>query len=213
MARPFTIALANSGRKWIGEVAHVAMLYEQLEALGHRPWIVCRRGYALEARARERGWRHLSLTFDSRFHPLHDLADIRSWVAWGRREQVDLLHCHRGKDHLLGVAVARRLRRPLVRTRHVVTPVHLHPFNRWLYLRATDAILCVSRAARASFGALGGRSAARPSAVRRGQRAVSSDQRDPHGAAKWTPSGAGERDRTTVWLAWSAGSEHQRPPY
>lgn len=147
-----TIALANSGRKWIGEIAHVAMLYEQLEAMGHRPWIVCRRGFALHQRCETLGWRHLALTFNGSFNPWHDGRDVAAWLAWARRERPDVLHCHRGKDHWLGLAVARALGRPLVRTRHVVTPVHRHPVNQWLYLRATDAILCVSQAARATFG-------------------------------------------------------------
>ncbi len=152
MSPPLTIALANSGRRWIGEVAHVAMLYEQLEAAGQRPWIVCRRGFALERFARERDWRVLALHFRHGLTPWHDAQDVSRWLRLVRREGIDLLHCHRGKDHWLGIAVARLGRRPLVRTRHVVMPVRRHPFNRWLYLRATDAVICVSRAVQAGFG-------------------------------------------------------------
>jgi glycosyltransferase involved in cell wall biosynthesis len=152
MDRPLTIALANSGRKWIGEIAHVAMLYEQLEALGHRPWIVCRRGFALHRHAQQAGWRCLDLTFHNRFVPWLDAADILRWARWVRQEHVDVIHCHRGKDHWLGLAVARLTGRPLVRTRHVMVPVQRHPLNRWLYLRATDAVLSVSAAVRAGFG-------------------------------------------------------------
>ncbi len=150
--RPLTIAIANSGRKWIGEVAHVAMLYQQLEAAGHRPWLICRQGFVLETRARENHWRHLSLRFNGSFNPADDLHDYRRWIQWARQENPDLLHCHRGKDHWLGCWVAKSLKCPLVRTRHVVTPVHPHFVNRWLYLRATQAIICVSQAARRSFG-------------------------------------------------------------
>lgn len=128
------------------------MLYEQLEQLGHRPWIICRRGFALHEHCRQAGWRHLDLFFNGSFHPRRDLLDLRAWLAWGRREHPDLIHCHRGKDHWLGCAVASRLQRPLVRTRHVVMPVHRHWFNRWLYLRATAALLCVSQATLNSFG-------------------------------------------------------------
>lgn len=152
MSKSLTIALANSGRKWIGEVAHVASLYEQFEALGHRPWLICRRGKALEAHALEKGWRHLSLEFNGHWGPLCDWRDYRRWLDWGRREQVDILHCHRGKDHWLGYAVARSLKLPLVRTRHVVIPIHHHPINRWFYLKATGAVVSVSEAAQASFG-------------------------------------------------------------
>lgn len=150
--RPLTIALANSGRKWIGEIAHVAMLYTQLDCLGHRPWIICRRGYALEAHAREAGMRFLALEFNSHFHPWQDARDLQRWLRWVAEERPDIIHCHRGKDHWLGCAVAWRCRCPLVRTRHVVTPVRQRWLNRWLYLRATDAVICVSQAARNTFG-------------------------------------------------------------
>lgn len=152
MGQPLTIALANSGRKWIGEIAHVAMLYDQYEALGHRPWIICRRGFALEAYARERSLRHLSLTFNGSFNPLADGRDAAQWLAWARAERPDVIHCHRGKDHWLGCYVAARCRRPLIRTRHVVMPIHRHLMNRWLYFRATGAVICVSQAARQTFG-------------------------------------------------------------
>ena len=151
--KPLTIVLANSGRRWIGEIAHMAMLYEQLEALGHRPWIVCRRGYALEAHARDRGWRMLPLTFQHGFSLKDDLSDIRRWRRLVREESVDIIHCHRGKDHWLGLVVARWMRRPLVRTRHVVMPVRRDLLNRWLYLSATDAVLSVSGAVEEGFGA------------------------------------------------------------
>lgn len=157
MASPLTIALANSGRKWIGEIAHVAMLYEQLEQLGQRPWIVCRRASALHERALQAGWRCLDLTFGKTLNPLDGSRDLLRWLEWARRERPDVIHCHRGKDHWLGCAVAKALRCPLVRTRHVVMPVQHNPMNRWLYLHATDAVLCVSMAVRAGFGSWAGR--------------------------------------------------------
>src|SRR5262249_27125632 len=110
---PFlTIALANSGRKWIGEVAHVALLYDQLEALGHRPWILCRRDFALHQHVRERGWRHLALNFAGRWRPWLDWADVRAWRALILRENIDVVHCHRGKDHWLGAFAAHWAGRP-----------------------------------------------------------------------------------------------------
>jgi glycosyltransferase involved in cell wall biosynthesis len=147
-----TIALANSGRKWIGEIAHVAMLYRELEKLGHRPWVICREGFALHEHALREGWRVLALKFNSRFHPASDWADARRWAEWARAQHPAVLHCHRGKDHWLGAAVSRMTSVPLVRTRHVVTPVRRHLFNRWLYFRATRAALSVSEAAANSFG-------------------------------------------------------------
>ena len=133
------------------------MLYAELEKLGHRPWFICRRGFALEEYAQREGLRFLSLDFGSRFNPLRDAADLRRWRAWVRAERPSILHCHRGKDHWLGAAVSLFERVPLVRTRHVVTPVRRHLFNRWLYFRATRAVLHVSEAVRRGFGPGSGR--------------------------------------------------------
>ena len=149
---PLTIHLANSGRKWIGEIAHVAILYERLDALGHRPWIICRRESALHHHAQTHAWRHLALTFSGSFSLLSDTADLRAWRALARREPPAIVHCHRGKDHWGGLFIARQAGCPLIRTRHVVMPVRRHPLNRWFYLRATRAIISVSAAARASLG-------------------------------------------------------------
>ena len=154
MPQPLNVLIANSGRKWIGEIAHCVALYESLTARGHRVWIGCRRGHKLEAYAKENGLSHLSLGFSSRFSPWGDRRDLNDVVALIEREKIDLLHVHRGKDHWIGAFAARRTGVPLVRTRHVVTPVRRHVFNRRLYGRATDAVISVSRAAERSLGPL-----------------------------------------------------------
>lgn len=154
MTQPLNILIANSGRKWIGEIAHCVALYESLTARGHRVWIACRSGHKLEAYAKENGLNYLSLGFSSRFLPWGDRRDLNDMVALIEREKIDLLHVHRGKDHWIGAFAARRTGVPLVRTRHVVTPVRRHLFNRWLYRQATDSVLSVSRAAELSLGPL-----------------------------------------------------------
>ena len=141
-----SIILVNSGRKWIGEIEHVAMLYEQLQKAGHRPWIACRRGYALEKHALMKGWKHIALNLNSRFHPFQDFADIRSLYRLCVSENVQILHVHRGKEHWLGVFVRILAGLPIVRTRHVVTPVKSHLLNRILYKYFTDHVICVSHA-------------------------------------------------------------------
>jgi glycosyltransferase involved in cell wall biosynthesis len=107
---------------------------------------------ALHKRAVAEGWRQLALNFSSRWRVDRNFSDLRAWIALVREHKIDLLHCHRGADHWCGVWVARICGIPLVRTRHVMTPVQHNPINRWLYLRATAAVLSVSRAVQAGFG-------------------------------------------------------------
>lgn len=153
MSDPLNILLTNSGRKWIGEVGHCALLIESMEKLGHKFWAACRRGSEFEGYLERHNLRHLTLEFSSR-PARSDLTDIRLLRELIDREGVDVVHVHRGKDHWIAMIAARRAGVPVVRTRHVVTPVNAHPLNRWLYARATDAVIGVSEAAEASLGRL-----------------------------------------------------------
>lgn len=116
--------------------------------------LVCRRGFMLEAHARAEGFRHVALGYSSRFSPLGDARDVAALRGLITSEKIDVIHVHRGKDHWIGMAAALLTGIPLVRTRHVVTPVRQHFMNRWLYSRATSALLSVSSAAERSFGRL-----------------------------------------------------------
>jgi glycosyltransferase involved in cell wall biosynthesis len=147
------VALLNSARRWIGEAAHVLMLAEGLRGRGVEVTLLVRRGHELEWRAREAGLDVEALEFPSRFTWSVERRDIRRLREIIRERRIQVLHAHRGKDHWIA-ALARRGVKPcpaLLRTRHVVTPMRNHVFNRWLMRRATDAILAVSDAARRSM--------------------------------------------------------------
>jgi len=148
--------MLNSARKWIGEAAHALSLAKGLEERGHVVLFGARAGHELERRARDEGMRVASFAMKGRFNGVDDLRDFLKLRHAIRERGIELIHCHRGKDHWLA-ALARLCagpRRPvLVRTRHVVTPVRGHAFNRWLYRRATQGVIAVSAAVRASLEA------------------------------------------------------------
>ena len=155
--RPLNLLILNSARKWIGEAAHTLALAEGLTQRGHRVILGVRRGYELEARALETNLSLLPLAFSSRFDVISDWSDCRALRRTIREENIDLIHCHRGKDHWLAAIAMLYLgpqRPPLVRTRHVVTPSRNHMLNRWLYGHATSGVIGVSNAARRSLGGL-----------------------------------------------------------
>jgi glycosyltransferase involved in cell wall biosynthesis len=147
------VLIANSSRKWISEAAHCFLLYENLAASGHKPLLAVRERWELESRANAAGMFAIPLRFRSRFSPLSDWRDIREIQRQVARHSIDIVHCHRGKDHWIAALALRlaRSRVPLIRTRHVVTPVSSGLFNRWLFGRATSRIIAVSRAATASL--------------------------------------------------------------
>lgn len=146
-----TILQIVSCRGWSSDAYWAARATVELERAGHDVTLVCKRRSEARVirRARESGVSRIeTLTLTSGVGPLADGLDVRRLVSWLPEAQI--LHVHRGKEHWLA-AIANRassLRRPLVRTRHIVQPVRPHALNRWLYGRATDRIVTVTEAIR-----------------------------------------------------------------
>jgi len=149
------ILVINSARKFIGEAAHSIALCEGLIRRGFQVVLVCRRGYQLEQEAVKRGIPCYAVRMNSRFNGIHDLLDLLALRRIIEKHRIDIIHCHRGKDHWL--AACTRLftgKTVLVRTRHVLVPVKNHIFNRWLYKRGTDGVIAVSHRAAESLEGL-----------------------------------------------------------
>jgi glycosyltransferase involved in cell wall biosynthesis len=146
-----TILQIVSCRGWSSDAYWAARATVELERAGHDVTLVCKRRSEARVirRAREAGVSRIeTLALASGVGPVADGLDLRRLVTWLPEAQI--LHVHRGKEHWLA-ALANRLsylRRPLVRTRHIVQPVRPHALNRWLYGRATDRIVTVTEAIR-----------------------------------------------------------------
>jgi glycosyltransferase involved in cell wall biosynthesis len=130
----------------------------ELERAGHDVALVCKRKSEARVirRARAAGVTRIeTLELASGVKPVADLIDLRRMIRW--LPETDVLHVHRGKEHWLA-ALANRLsgvRRPIVRTRHIVQPVRPHALNRWLYNQATDLVVTVTEAIRLQLVAAG----------------------------------------------------------
>ena len=146
-----TILQIVSCRGWSSDAYWAARATVELERAGHDVTLVCKRRSEARVirRARDAGVSRVeTLTLTSGLGPVADALDLRRLVAWLPEAQV--LHVHRGKEHWLAALANRMsyLRRPLVRTRHIVQPVRPHALNRWLYGRATDQVVTVTEAIR-----------------------------------------------------------------
>jgi glycosyltransferase involved in cell wall biosynthesis len=147
-----------SCRGWSSDAYWAARMTRELESRGHEVTLGCRAGTDAKVitRARREGvTRVRTFTFAGGLKPGRDVADVRqlSRALTG----ADVVHVHRGKEHWLA-AVANRLgavRRPLVRTRHIVQAVRPHAGNRWLYRHATDLVVAVSETIRRQYVASG----------------------------------------------------------
>ena len=153
-----TIRQIVSCRGWSSDAYWAARAAVELERAGHDVALVCKRRSEARVirRAMEAGVTRVeTLELSGGLKPLADSLDLRRLVRWLPATQI--LHVHRGKEHWLA-ALANRLssvRRPLVRTRHIVQPVRPHPLNRWLYNHATDLVVTVTEAIRLQLLAAG----------------------------------------------------------
>jgi glycosyltransferase involved in cell wall biosynthesis len=147
LAMPLRILQLNSARLYIGEAAHTLSLTEALRRAGHSVWLGLREGYPTFEAARARGLEPLGLRLPHRFWPPHDLPDLRRLTKWVREHGIQVIHAHRGKEHWQAVLAVKLcgLKVPVVRTRHVVTPLKNHTANRWL-ARRTARLVTVSAA-------------------------------------------------------------------
>ncbi|MCY3024206.1 MAG: glycosyltransferase family 4 protein [Planctomycetota bacterium] len=147
MPRSFRVLQLNSARKYIGEAAHTLNLTEALRQRGHAVWLGLRKGHATFDVAAERKLEPIGFNMPHRWWPPQDAPDLRRIARLVREHKIELIHAHRGKDHWQAVLATRlfHLHVPVIRTRHIVTPLSGNAANRWL-ARRTAALVAVSRA-------------------------------------------------------------------
>lgn len=153
------ILMLNGARRLIGEAAHTFDLTEELNKRGHDVRLVLRANSNLLERAQKRELPvALTMRHASGFHPLHSVGEFRALRRYILDFQPDIIHCHRGNDHGLAVAVVKTFPRSqmptIIRTRHRVVPVKNTIANRWMFTRNTHGIISVSQGAARSFGAM-----------------------------------------------------------
>jgi glycosyltransferase involved in cell wall biosynthesis len=86
---------------------------------------------------------------DIRAKRLSNLLALRHWLA-AHRAEIDIVNTHSSTDSWLAALACASLRDapPIVRTRHVSTPVGGRPTTRWLYTRATAHVVTAGEALR-----------------------------------------------------------------
>jgi glycosyltransferase involved in cell wall biosynthesis len=97
------------------------------------------------------------------------LLNLRAWLARNGHE-VDVINTHSSTDSWLVAVASAALRSapPMVRTRHVSTPINNHRSTRWLYCKATTHIVTTGDALREQLHRDNGYSMDRMTSVRTG---------------------------------------------
>lgn len=130
---------------WGGQELRILTEMEGMARRGHRVHLVAPPNAEIVAAAHARRLSVESLPIE--WKKLPGLVAMRAWLA-RHAAAFDVINAHSSTDAWL-VALARmgaRRAPPLVRTRHLSTPVNRLPTTRWLYQRATSHIVVTGEA-------------------------------------------------------------------
>lgn len=134
--RLLTIAHTESSLGWGGQEHRTFKEMVGLAKLGHRMMLVCQPGAKFAARAREAGLE----VFEVRMRNGVDLAAVARMASLFRRERVDVVNTHSGRDSILGGLAGRLSGRLVVRTRHLALPLT----SRFTYTTLPHHVVSVS---------------------------------------------------------------------
>jgi hypothetical protein len=120
---------------WGGQERRVVSEIAGMRSRGHEVWLANRPAARIAAEAERRGIPALRLPFRSAFDPA-TVYRLRDFI---RRERIDVVNTHSGKDSWAGGMAARLAGVKLVRTRHLDLPLRRSPAEeRFRYLYTTE---------------------------------------------------------------------------
>ncbi|BAK78450.1 glycosyl transferase, group 1 [Pseudogulbenkiania sp. NH8B] len=136
MAERLTILHTESSLGWGGQEHRTFKEMVGLRKLGQRLLLACQPGAKFAVRAREAGFE----VFEVRMRNGVDLAAVAKLAALMRRERVDVVNTHSGRDSILGGLAGRMAGRLVVRTRHLALPIT----SRFTYTTLPHYVVSVS---------------------------------------------------------------------
>lgn len=139
------IVHTESSTGWGGQELRILTEMEGMARRGHRMHLVTPANAQILPAARERGLSVEALPIE--WKRTTGLVAMRGWLAH-RRTAYDVINAHSSTDTWLVAIACATLSHPppLVRTRHLSTPVNRLPTTRWLYQRATAHVVVTGEA-------------------------------------------------------------------
>ncbi|MEP7329005.1 MAG: glycosyltransferase family 4 protein [Betaproteobacteria bacterium] len=165
--KPLSILHTESSTGWGGQELRILTEMEGMQRRGHRVHLVTAGSAEILPAAHERGLSVDGLPIEAKKLP--GLLAMHRWVGQHGRD-FDVINTHSSTDSWL-VALARLGRRgmpPIVRPRHVSTPVNTSRSTRWLYASATAEIVVTGEALKTQLVRDNGLDPARITSVRTG---------------------------------------------
>lgn len=134
----------SSEKSWRGGEQQIAYLIEQSREHGVISMVACRAGSAFESYCIKNSILYFSLPFSSSL----DISTAYQVAKICRHHQIDLIHMHSGKSHMIGVMSHYFNNSPmLILSRRVDFPVRNSTISKWKYNHPSiKKIICVSNA-------------------------------------------------------------------
>jgi glycosyltransferase involved in cell wall biosynthesis len=144
---PLRILHTENSQAWGGQEVRILTEAHGLLARGHHVKLLVCPGSPIGAEAARMGIPTEMLDIASK--GLRPLLALRRWMR-RHGSDYDVVNTHSSTDSWLAAVARGGLSRmpPIVRTRHVSTPVNRHWTTRWLYLRATAHVVTTGEALR-----------------------------------------------------------------
>lgn len=127
---------------WGGQEIRVLSESIAFQKRGYRMLIACRPDGQLYIKAQEAGIPVISLKLKKGL----SLGAVFETMRIIKREGVDLVHTHSSVDAWRCGLAAKLLGIPVVRSRHLSTPIKRGPFSRFLYMKLADRVITSGQA-------------------------------------------------------------------
>ena len=130
----------ESSNGWGGQEIRILKESEGMRQRGHEVILVVEKGGGLVEKAKEKGFTVYELSFRKK----HALAALGKLMFIMRKHNIDLINTHSSLDAWLAGIAARMLRKKIIRTRHLSTPIRKGINSRLLYNRLADFVVTTS---------------------------------------------------------------------
>ena len=139
-----TILHTESSQGWGGQ--EIRIVQESLEFMkrGYRMMIACQPGSKLQKVAEGKGIPIIAVRMRAAIDPLAVANCIRAIKKSG----VDLVHTHSSTDSWCCSVGAKLARVPVIRSRHVTTPISTNCFSHFLFMKLADRVITSGQAIR-----------------------------------------------------------------
>ncbi len=135
--RKLTILHTEASKGWGGQEIRIFQESLKFAQCGHRILIACQEGSKISQKAKEAGFSVYIIRME---YPVAPIA-VCKFLKIVKDEKVDIIHTHSSKDSWLAGIAGRISVTPVVRSRHLTTPVGQNYLTAFVYRHLCDIII------------------------------------------------------------------------